>query len=70
MSVDTNPKPYNGILKDDSDFTWGYLTFVIDRAGNPGKELYVALDARRKAIEERKPGTYVKREPWSKIFDF
>ena len=52
-----------GELRDSGDFVWEYLTFVIEKAGDPGQELLVALDARKRAIEENQPGTYKQRVP-------
>ena len=57
-----------GVINDESDFFWFFLIFVIDKAGKPGDELSVALDARKRAIELKYPGTYKKRLPWDKIF--
>ena len=31
-----------GIVRDESDFFWYFLAFVIKKAGNPGEELFVA----------------------------
>ena len=58
-----------GIVRDESDFFWYFLSFVIHKAGNPGDELFVALEARKKAIEMKNPGTYLERIPWSEIFN-
>ena len=51
---------------------WDCLMFVISKhSSDPQKELLLALEARRTAIEEGfGPGSYVKAPPWCDLFDF
>ena len=51
---------------------WECIMYVIQKhSRDPGKELLLALEARRAAIEEGfGVGSYVKAPPWDEIFNF